>query len=390
MQNRPHASDAAVPMPVGTAPLASNLTLSSVFRIRDLDHVDALYAGIEPGFIYARDGHPNADRLGRQLADLEGASAGVVLASGMAALAAILLDRLGPGDRVVASRDLYGKTITLLTERLGRFGIQVELVDTQDLAAVEAAVRAKAKLLLVESLSNPLVRAAPLEQLATLAHAAGALFVVDATFSPPPALRALSLGADLVVHSLTKILSGHGDVTLGAVLGAAELVEPLRATASVYGQHAAAFDCWLTERGLATLDLRVERSFANALTLARFLRQHPRVRMVHYPGLEEHPDHDWVRRHMTGFGFMLAFELGGRSEVNTLFQRLRDVPFCPSLGDVHTTVSHPATTSHRALAEERRHSLGIRDGTVRVSVGIEAPQQIVDDFAQALEGLPVA
>lgn len=221
--------------------------------------------------------------------------------------------------------------------------------------------------------------------MAEFAHSVDALLAVDATFAPPPILSAISLGADLVVHSLTKILSGHADVTLGSIAGSRERLASLRDTASTFGYHAAAFDCWLTQRGLATLDLRVARACENAARLAEFLVRQPAVTKVHFPGLADHPDHDWMRSHSRLFGYMVSFELaGGRDAVNRLFQRLERIPFCPSLGDVHTTVSHPATTSHRGLTPKARAQLGIRDGLVRVSVGIEPIDQITSDFEQAL------
>lgn len=367
-------------------PLAGDLTLSSVFRVRDLDHIDALYAGTEDGFIYARDGHPNARRLAETLAELEGGEAALVVSSGMGALATLLLDQLETGDRVLAGHELYGKTHALLG-RLERLGIGVRWVDSADVGAVASAlsVPPRPKMLLVESLSNPRLAVARVDELAQLAHAAGALLAVDATFTPPPMLRALALGADWVLHSLTKFLSGHADVTLGYLCGRRGFVSTLATTASTFGLHAAAMDCWLTERALATLELRLQRACANATALARLLQSHPRVQAVYYPGLENHPEHHWCTRHYQGFGFMVTFILeGGREAVNRLFQNFQITSFCPSLGDVHTTVSHPVTTSHRALSEAERAKLGISAGMVRVSVGLEPFEQIRADFLQAL------
>ncbi|MGL4463187.1 MAG: trans-sulfuration enzyme family protein [Planctomycetia bacterium] len=355
--------------------LPGSIHLNSVFPIADLNHLERLYSGEEAGFIYARDGHPNSAELAAALAEREGAEAALVASSGMAAIAAVLLDQLKPGDVVAAAAELYGKTLEVLGARLAAFGVVVRWFDARDPAAVESACAAepKPKLVFVESLSNPLLNATDVGRAAAAAHAAGALLVVDSTFTPPPLLRPIDLGADLVVHSLTKILSGHADVTLGSVAGRRSLVDPLRKTASAFGSHAAAFDCWLTLRGLATFDLRLERSCENARRLAALLPTLPGVGEVYYPALG---------------GFMTSFEMtGGRDAVDGLFRALQHVGFYPSLGDVKTTVSYPAGTSHRGLTPDERRRLGITAGLVRVSVGIEPWPVIEADFRQAASAL---
>jgi cystathionine beta-lyase/cystathionine gamma-synthase len=243
---------------------------------------------------------------------------------------------------------------------------------------------------LVETLSNPLLRAAPIDRLAAETRKLGAVLIADATFTPPPMLQPLALGADLVVHSLTKFLSGHGDVTLGAVAGGRETIGRLRPLASLWGWHASAFDCWATERGLETLSIRWERAVANAARLGVFLRGRPAVLRVHDANDHaNHPDGAWLRMHARTGNNMLAFDLaGGRDAVNRLFQRFKRIGFCPSLGDVRTTVSYPWRTSHLALADEEKHTLGVTPGTVRVSVGIEPFEEIVDDFRHALPAPP--
>ncbi|MFO0948046.1 MAG: aminotransferase class I/II-fold pyridoxal phosphate-dependent enzyme [Planctomycetota bacterium] len=368
-------------------PLAPDVTLSSVFRMRDLDHVEAIYAGREPGDIYARDGHPNARRLARRLADLEGAESALITSSGMSAIAALFLDILRPGDHLVVAREAYGKTLTLASDRLGALGVHVSTVPSESPAIARELLAPNTKLIFVESISNPLLGVAPIDEWAALAREAGALLAVDGTFAPPPILSAISCGADFVVHSLTKILSGHGDVTLGCIAGRDAQIRSIAGTASTFGLHASAMDCWLTERGLATLFLRIERACDNAMALARYLQSLPGVRTVHYPGLREHPGHGWLAERRGRFGYMLSFELeGGREAVQRCFRGLKLVPFCPSLGDVHTTVSHPVSTSHRGLTPEARERLGIRDGLIRVSAGIEAVQDILADFEQAIRG----
>lgn len=369
----------------GSTPGQGNdLSPSSVFRLRDLDHLEAIYAGKEVGYFYARDGHPNAAMLAAHLAELEGGEAALVAPSGMGAIASLLLHLLRPGDRLVADAQLYGKTSTLVDRHLRELRIDVALVDLSDDAAAKEAIKPGTKMVWIESLSNPMLRWSPVDHLAELATKAGATLAVDNTFTPPPILRPIDLGAHVVMHSLTKIISGHSDVTLGCLVGKKSLIDEVKGTASTFGYHAPAFDCWLTERSLPTLDIRVRAACDNAHKLAQFLREQPGIKRVIYPGLNDHPEHAWGQRFAPLAGHMLVFELAGRDEVNSLFQRLKHVPFCPSLGDVTTTVSHPVSTSHRTRPPEERQQLGITDGLVRVSVGVEPITQITSDFQQAL------
>lgn len=368
-----------------TPPLAPDLCLSSVFRIRDLDQLERIYLGEETGFLYARDGHPNAARLARVLAAREGSEAALVVSSGMAAVATVMLELARPGEPIVVAKDVYGKTRQLVAERLAPLGVDARFVDPFDLQAVDAAL-VGAKLLWVETLSNPLLRAAPIDRLSDLARRRGALLAVDATFTPAPILRPIDLGADIVVHSLTKILSGHSDVTLGVLLSSTERVERMAKAAATFGFHAAAMDCWLAERSLACANLRIERSCHSAGILADGLASARGVASVAYPLRVDHPDRSWAAAKAPLGGHMVTIEVGGgRDGVNRLFGRLRRVPFSPSLGDVRTTVSHPWSTSHRGLAEGERRELGITPGHVRISVGIDDPREVLEDFRQALD-----
>lgn len=384
-ERRPSDPTPPEPLDIGSAaPLCDPLVMASVYRVRDLDHLDRIHSGAEPGYLYAREGHPNARQLAASLATREGAEAGLVVSSGMAAAAVVFLDRVRAGDIVVAGNELYGRTQSLLADRLARLGVETRFVDPRDARAVAEAFRG-AKLGWVESMSNPLLKVAPLDVWRAAAKQAGALLAVDATFTPAPVLDVLSLGADLVVHSLTKILSGHSAVTLGFVGGRKELIDSLDQTAATYGWHAAPMDCWLAEQGLATFALRLERASANARALGRALPSMPGVVNVVEPGAVSHPDHAWLAAHGRGFGFMIGLELaGGRDAVNRLFQRLKVAPFCPSLGDLRTTVSYPAATSHRWMNPSDREKLGIGPGLVRVSLGIEDSRVLVEDFSQAL------
>lgn len=368
----------------GTPGQAPEIVPSSVFQLRNLDHLEAVASGAEPGYVYARERHPNADRLAARLADLEGAASGLVFPSGMAAITALLFDRLAPGRRVVADNQLYGKTTALVDWLRRWFSVEVVFADLADASEAERAVDGDTPLVFCESLSNPLLRWRPLDRIAEISRRAGALLAVDNTFSPPPVLRPLEMGAGLVVHSVTKIISGHSDVTMGCLLGPADVIESVRDSASVLGYHASAFDCWLVERSLESLDLRVRAACANASSLADFLARHPRVRRVIYPGLADHPDRAWGALRAPLSGYMLGFEVDGRETVNRMLERLERVRFCPSLGDARTTISHPASTSHRGRPPEERKAQGISDGLLRVSVGVDPVDDVARDFDRAL------
>jgi cystathionine beta-lyase/cystathionine gamma-synthase len=369
-----------------STPLVPPLFQSSVYTLPDLDALDRVSDGVEPGFIYARDAHPNAHRLAARLAALEGASWAVVCGSGMAAISAILISSVGQGGRVVASNRLYGRTTQLLLEEMPRFGVLTTFVDAGELGQVEKALDTPAALLLVETMSNPLLRLADVAALAELAHARGCRLVVDNTFATPVLTRPLELGADLVMESLTKMIGGHADVTLGVVAGKADRLAEFNRVMSIWGLASNPFDCWLTERGLSTLALRMRAASANAAALAEWLASRPGVTRVVYPGRPDHPDHALAKRLLQGhFGNMLCFELGGgREAVNHFLRGAPGIPFSPSLGSTTTTCSHPATTSHRYTNPAERRRQGISDGLVRLSVGVEDLEQIKTALARGL------
>lgn len=376
-----------VPFPrSATTPLVPPIVASTVFVARDADHMNSVYEGREQGFTYAREGNPNADLLAAKIAALEGAECGVITSSGMSAVSAIVLGLLEAGHHVVAGNQLYGRTLRLVSQELPRLGFATDLVDATDLAAVERALRSNTRLLLVEVVSNPLLRIPDIAALGALARSRGVLLVVDNTFPTPLMFRPLSLGAQIVFHSITKMLAGHSDVTLGAVCGSRDLTAPIRDAIVTWGLNGSPFDCWLAERGMNTLELRVARGNANAAALADVLARHPAIRRVFYPGRADHPDHAVARR-LFGeqFGNMVTFELAGsRDAVNLFMQALPSIPFAPTLGDVSTTISHPAVTSHRGLTAAARDQLGIREGTIRVSVGVEAFSLLEEEFRAAL------
>jgi cystathionine beta-lyase/cystathionine gamma-synthase len=359
---------------------------ASVYTLPDLDALDRVLNGEEPGFIYGRDGHPNAKMLADAMAEVEGAAWSVVCGSGMGAITATLLSVVQQGERVVASNRLYGRTSQLLGQELSRFGIQATFVDCGDLDEVRNALDRPAKVLLAETMSNPLLRLVDIEALAELAQKRGCTFLIDNTFATPVLVRPLERGADIVVESLTKMIGGHSDVTLGLVAGNGQQRDQISQVVSIWGLAANPFDCWLAGRGLSTLPLRMRAASANAAALADWLTAQPAIAHVIYPGQSRHPDHSLAKRLLAGgFGNMLCFELkGGRDAVNRFLRLATGIPFSPSLGNTTTTCSHPGTTSHRYVSPAEKRRQGIGDGLVRLSVGIEDLEQIKQEMLKGL------
>ncbi|MGS4945634.1 trans-sulfuration enzyme family protein [Meridianimarinicoccus sp. RP-17] len=370
-----------------TAPIGSALQPSVAYTAADPDALDALYTGQVAGFSYAREGHPNATVLARRIDALEGVAGGIVTGSGMAAVAAVMFGLLKTGDRVLGGTQLYGRSLRMMREELPRMGIETAFADPTDGAAFAAAITPGTRLVLVEVVSNPTLRVADMAAIRDAARAAGAILVVDNTFTTPAAIRGIDLGADVVIHSVTKLLAGHSDVTLGyAHAHDADQAKAIYDSATTMGLTPSPFDCWLAERGLMTFDLRFERAQANAAALADMLAASPQVAQVLYPGRADHPDHARAAALLgRQFGNMVTFHLdGGREEANRFVRAAAALPFAPTLGDVATTLSHPASSSHRALSPADRVAIGITEGTFRVSVGIEPPDFLRDAFARAL------
>ena len=374
--------------PLGeSSPLVPPLYQSSVYTLPDLDALDRIMEGAAPGFIYARDSHPNARRLADELTKLEGAAWSVVCGSGMAAISAILLSTVDLGQRVVASNRLYGRTTQLLVQELARYGVAVTFVDAGDLDQVRAALATPARLLFVETMSNPMLRVVDIEALAVLAHEHNCRLVVDNTFATPVLTRPLDLGADLVMESLTKMIGGHSDVTLGSVSGRdLEMLPRFDQIVSIWGLASNPFDAWLAGRGLSTLSLRMRAASANAAALADWLARQSSVARVIYPGRRDHPDHGLAGRVLEGaYGNMLCFELhDGRLGVNRFLRHAPGIPFSPSLGHTITTCSHPSATSHRYASPAEKKRQGIGEGLVRLSVGVEDLEAIQREMAKGL------
>jgi cystathionine beta-lyase/cystathionine gamma-synthase len=376
--------------PLPTRPHAPPLYPASVWECESPQQADDLLAGRQSGYVYQRDGHPNAHLLASKLCELHGAERGAITASGMGSLAAVLLAHLQQGDHAVLGNRLYGKTLALFTAEAKRLGIEASSIDTCDLAAADAAIRPNTKLLLAETIANPLLEVADIAALARIARRRNVLLLIDNTFASPILCRPLDLGADLVMESLTKTLNGHSDVILGFLGGRETAFARIPQVISTWGLSSSPLDCWLAARGLLTAHLRIDRACQNALAAAQFLKSHtPAVAQVHYPGLADHPQHELASRQFNGrFGTMVSFRLaGGRGAADKFIAAAKNIPFCPSLGELSTTLSHPETTSHRGMTENQRSALGITGGTIRLSVGTESIDYIQDSLATGLRAL---
>jgi cystathionine beta-lyase/cystathionine gamma-synthase len=359
----------ALPTGLRGVPATEPLYLNTVMEFDSLEDSLRPLAG-EGGYVYARHGMPNGRTFELTMAALEGGEDALATASGMAALGCAILSVAGAGDRVVLQRDAYGGTGALVATDFARLGISVEMVDAYDAAAVSRALAASpAKLLLVESISNPLVRETDVAALATMCRARGVTLVVDATFSTPVVARPLADGADVVMHSATKYLGGHHDLCAGVLVGKQDFIERARGVARRFGSVIAPMDAWLASRGLKTLAVRLERAQANARGLAERLRAHAKVAAVNYPGR----------------GPLLSFDVGSGPAASRFVAGLELVALAPSLGGTATSLSHSATSSHRALTPEARRAIGVGDGLLRLSLGLEAEADLWKDFEQALE-----
>ena len=341
--------------------------------------------GKHKGYEYARTQNPTRMALERNLAAIESGKAGFAFASGMASIGAIAT-LLKSGDHVVVSDNTYGGTFRLFDKVLTRYQLSFSYVDTSDLDAVERAMTPATRMLFVETPSNPVMALTDLRAAADLAHRHDARLVVDNTFASPYNQRPIELGADLITHSTTKYLNGHSDSVGGIVIAVRDDdIEWLRFIQNAEGAILSPFDSWLVLRGTKTLPLRMRQHNANGLALADFLAYHPRVVKVYYPGLPTHPQHALAKAQMCGFGGMLAFELGSLEAARRLLNSVRLMSLAESLGGVETLISHPATMTHASVPVERRNALGITDGLVRISVGVEDLEDLKEDLSQALE-----
>jgi cystathionine beta-lyase/cystathionine gamma-synthase len=341
--------------------------------------------GRHKGFEYARTQNPTRLALEKNIAAIESGRVAYAFASGMAAIGAIAT-MLKAGDHVIVTDNTYGGTFRLFDKVLTRYQLSFSYVDTSRLDLVEAAMRPETRILFLETPTNPVMRLTDIAAAARIAHARGVRLVVDNTFASPYVQRPIELGADLVVHSTTKYLNGHSDSVGGIVVAVRdEDIEWLQFVQNAEGAILGPFDSWLVLRGTKTLALRMAQHNTNGLALAEFLKSHPRVSKVFYPGLPDHPQYDLARRQMHGFGGMLSFDVGTFENARRVCNRVRLMALAESLGGVETLISHPATMTHASVPPDRRVAIGLTDSMVRISTGIEDPQDLIEDLKQALD-----
>jgi methionine-gamma-lyase len=367
--------------------LTPPLHLTSTFAFPTAEQGGALFAGEAEGHVYSRISNPTVALLESRIASLEGAEAGLCTASGMGAISATMWTLLKPGDEIITDKTLYGCTFSFMRDGLSRFGITITHVDLRDPENLRAAISDKTRIVYFETPANPNMRLVDIRAVSDIAHASGALVLVDNTYASPMLTRPISLGADFVLHSATKYLGGHGDLVAGAVCGPAEAIHEIRMVGvkDMTGSVMAPFNAMLVMRGLKTLQLRMARHCESGLKVATWLEAQPGVAAVYYPGLPSHPQHDLAKRQMPGFGGMIAFELeGGYDAGIAMMNRLSLIRRAVSLGDAETLIQHPASMTHSTYSPEERQAHGISDGLVRLSVGLEDVADLLEDLAQAL------
>jgi len=361
------------------------LYLTSSFLTESADEAMRLFSGELSGNTYSRFTNPTVSMFQERLAALEGGERAIATASGMAAIYALIFSLLKAGDHIVASQSLFGATLQMFSNLLPKFGIEVSFVPLTDLSAWRAAIKDNTKLFFVETPSNPLTEIADLAGLAAIAHQHGAWLAVDNCFCSPALQRPIEHGADFVVHSATKFLDGHGRVLGGAVVGPDALIEQIYLYVRTAGPTLSAFNAWVLLSGLETLFVRVEKQAANALALAQWLETHPMISRVYYPGLASHPQHELAMRQQSAGGAIVSFEVkGGRDAAWRVVDNVSLISRTGNLGDVKSTITHPATTTHGRLTPEARAKAGIGEGLLRISVGLEHVNDLIQDLTHSL------
>ncbi len=377
----------------GIAPLATPIFQTSTFEFSSTDQGARRFAGEEQGYIYTRLGNPNTTKIAQKLAALENAEAGMAMASGMGAVTTVLWTALKAGDHLLADDALYGCTFSFFTHGLTRYGVDVTLIDFEDPDAVRAAIRPNTRAVYFETPTNPNLKLIDIQAVASIAHEANPQIkvIVDNTFATPYLQRPIELGADVVIHSATKYLNGHGDVIAGMAAGSAEFINEcaMFGLKDMTGAVLGPFEAFLIDRGLKTLDIRVQKHCDNAMKVAKFLEGHPLVKRVIYPGLESHPRHEIAKKQMhNGFGGIVTFELNASREQSAEFvNSLKLCTIAVSLGDAETLIEHPATMTHSTYTPEALEQAGIGESMLRLSVGLEDAEDIIADLDSCLEKL---
>jgi methionine-gamma-lyase len=378
-----HSGDFSDPFGAAVTPIYQ----TSTFAFKDADHGAALFAGKDKGYIYTRIGNPTIEALENKLADLENGFGGVAFASGMGAVSALYAATLKAGDHMVASEAMYGPSRSIMESFFKDFGVEATFIDTGDLSQIENAIQPNTKLLYVESPTNPTMVLTDIKKAAEIAHKHDMLVAVDNTFSSPYLQKPLDLGADIVLHSLTKFINGHADIVGGALIAKdKDVYAGLRKAMAYFGANMDPHQAYMVIRGVKTLSLRVERAVENALKVAEFLENHPKIAWIKYPGLPSHPQYELAKRQMKMPGSMISFGVkGGFDAGKTLMNNVELALLAVSLGGVETLIQHPASMTHASMSKQAREEAGITDELVRFSVGIEDVEDIIADLKQALD-----
>ncbi|MBN6188967.1 PLP-dependent transferase [Aneurinibacillus sp. BA2021] len=380
------AVHASAHLPVSNDSESMPIYQTSVFTFRDLTHLESYFSEENHHYLYSRNGNPNTAAFEQAAAVLEGAEAGVATSSGMAAILCAVLTFVKAGDHILCSDEIYGATASLLETELTRLGVHVSFASFRSAASIEEAMTDTTCLLLTEVITNPLISVIDIPMVADIAHKRGAKLVVDNTFTSPYVAQPLAMGADLVVHSATKYLNGHNDVTAGVVVGPKDMIDSTRQRMILTGCSLGPFEAWLAQRGMKTFALRMRQHLANAEKVAAYLASHPAIQTVYHPSLSAHETASVARKlGLQGNGAMISFRVTDDIEkLDAFFQALQIITIAPSLAGVATTLSHPLKTSHRSLPQERQQALGITMGLLRLSVGIEEADDIIADLEKGL------
>lgn len=370
-----------------TVPETLPIYLTSAYALEDVSSLDEIHANSAEGYLYSRDAAPNADAVSEIIAKADQGERGLLFASGMAAITTTILSFVQTGDHIIASSVLYGGVYSYLSNELARFGVEVSFADLIN-EDITPRIKPNTKLVYTETISNPLMEVPDISRISKEAHAHGLLVLVDNTFATPVIAKPILLGADIVLYSATKYLGGHSDIVAGVVVASGELISKIKRLQILYGSILSPHDCWLLARSLRTLALRIKKHSENALAVAQFLESHPKVEKVFYPGLISSPSYELTQRQFTkGYsGGMLSVNLkGGEKAALALVKAMDMIPFVPSLAGTSTTVSYPVKTSHRLYSKNEREKLGITDGQLRFSVGLEDSCDIINEIATSLD-----
>ncbi len=367
-----------------TGAVVTPIYQTAPFKFKNAAHAASVMAGEEKGYVYSRGLNPTTEVLEEKMADLEGGEAALAQATGMAAISAAVFTSIKAGDHVIADEVIYGSTYDLFVD-MAKFGVEVSFIDTSDAGNVEAAFRTNTKLVFFETPANPTMKLTDIETVAEIAHERNATVMVDNTYMTPYYQQPLALGAEVVIHSATKYLNGHGDTLGGVIVGSSDFIKRAKHTAKNIGGAISPFSAWLIIRGMRTLPVRMDRHTKNAIAVARFLQSHDKIEKVIYPGLADFPQYNLAKKQMSGSGGMIAFLLKDTRDVPLFLDSLELCTLAVSLGETGTLIQHPATMTHAVVPRDKRNRYGIADELVRLSVGLEDVEDIIADLGQALD-----